>query len=283
MARFTKLRASISKRHVPPQSVDVHFAEQHAALQAKYECDAVFTDSGDTYTLHIHRHNKLRMAPNLVQEALSDRYDPPEQFKHVTGMVIKKSGDIRTHGGARTGVAVKARGVNSAKKNDHHEDFELVPIGQEEYTPDTDSVASALSRGEFYETIRCFGAYLQMASFKNHNFSCSDRRAQSKYFPDGAQCWITESKTTVCRAVCMAWVTRLTEIVDGNNGLELDQEAVRGFLSQKDDYLEGATSDLPMVAFREKRCIEAVSETAKSLRDVHALNIGKKVRLVICV
>lgn len=223
MARFTKLRVSISKRHVPLESVDTHFAEQHAALQSKYECDTVFTDTGDTYTLHIHRHNKLRMAPNAVQQVLSDRYDPPEQFKNVTGVVMKKSGDIRTHGGARRGVAVKAGGGNSAKNNDRHEDFELAAIGHEEYTPDTDSIASALSMRDFYQTIQCFGVYLQMASFGNHNFSCSDGRAQAKYLPDGAQCWMTTSKKTVCRAVCMAWVTKLTEIVDGNNDLELDR------------------------------------------------------------
>lgn len=35
--------------------------------------------------------------------------------------------------------------------------------------------------------------------------------------------------------------------------------------------------------FLEKRCVEAVSETAKSLRDVHAPNVGKNVRLVIRV
>lgn len=135
MARFTKLRASISKGHIPLESVDAHFAEQHAALQSKYECDTVFTDTGDMYTLHIHRRNKLRMAPKEVQGVLSDRYDPPEQFKKVTGVVMKKSGHIRSHGGARRGLAVTAGGGNSAK-NDRYEDFELVAIGHEEYTPD---------------------------------------------------------------------------------------------------------------------------------------------------
>lgn len=77
----------------------------------------------------------------------------------------------------------------------------------------------------------------------------------------------------------MAWVTKLTEIVDRNNGLELDQEAVTEFRLQKEEYLEGVASDLRTVALREKRCVEAVSETAKSLRDVHAQNVGKKVML----
>lgn len=114
MARSTKLRASISKRHVPLESVDTHFAEQHAALQSKSECDTVFTDTGDTYALHIHRHNKLRMTPSAVQPVLLDTYDAPEQFTSVTGVIMKKSGDVRTHGGARRGVALKAGGGSSA-------------------------------------------------------------------------------------------------------------------------------------------------------------------------
>lgn len=283
MARFTKLQASINKIHVPLESVDTHFAEQHASLQAKYECDTVFTDTGDTYTLHIHRHDKLRMTPSAVQRALSDRYDPPEQFKNVTGVVMKKSGDVRTHGGARKGVLVRTGGGSSDKKNDRYEDFELVAIGQEEYKPDTNSIASALSMDNFYQTIECFGGYLQMASFGNHNFSCSNGRAHAKYLPDGAPCWLTTSKKTVCRAVCMAWVTKLTEIVDGNNGLELDQEAVTEFKFKRGEYLEGVASDSRVVALGEKRCVEAVSETAKSLRDVHAQDVGKKVRLIIRV
>lgn len=32
----------------------------------------------------------------------------------------------------------------------------------------------------------------------------------------------------------MAWVMKLTEIVDGNNGLELDQEAVAEFPLKKE-------------------------------------------------
>lgn len=166
------------------------------------------------------------MAPNAVQHILSDRYDPPEQFKNVTGFVMKKIGDIPSHGGARRGVIVKVGGGSAAWKNDGYDDFELSAIGHEEYTPDTQSIASALSRGELVETIRCFGVYLQLASFGNHNFICSDGRPRARYLPDGAECWITESKKRVCRAVCVAWVTKLTEIVDENSGLYLNQEAV---------------------------------------------------------
>lgn len=281
MTRYTKLRASISKGYIPLDSVDAHFAEENVALQSKYECDTVFTDTGDTYTLHIHRRDKMRMAPNAVQQVLSDRYDPPEQFKNVTGVVMKKSGHIRSHGGARRGLAVTAGGVNSAK-NDRYEDFELVAIGHEEYTPDADSFASALSMGNFYRTIECFGVCLIMDSFGNHNFSCSDGRAQAKYLPDGALCWVTKSKNTVCRAVFMAWVTKLTEVVDGNHGLELDQETVSEFLLKKEAYLEGVANGDRMVALREKRCVEAVSGTAKSRRDSYAQNYGKGVRLIIC-
>lgn len=172
---------------------------------------------------------------------------------------------------------------SSARKDDRHEDFELAAIGHEEYTPDTNSTASASSMENFYLKMECFGVYLQMASFGNHNFGSSEGRAYAKYLPDGAPCWMTTSKKTVCRAVFMAWVTKLAEIIDGNNGLELDKEDVEEFGLNKDEYMEVVASESKKVALCEKRCVEAVSETAKSHRDVYAQNVGKKVWLVIRV
>ena len=77
----------------------------------------------------------------------------------------------------------------------------------------------------------------------------------------------------------MTCVTELTEIVCGNNDdleLLIDQEAVTEFRTPKEEFLEDAASDLQS-GFLRKRCVGAVSETANSLRDVHAQNVGIKV------
>lgn len=78
----------------------------------------------------------------------------------------------------------------------------------------------------------------------------------------------------------MNWVKKLSEMI---NEAELDEEAVKEFQLQKEEYLENTANDCREVAMREKRVVEAVSVTEKSFRDVHEQSCGEKVRLVVCV
>lgn len=168
--RATKLRASVSKSHVSVDDIESHVGEQHAALHAAYgSCAMAFTETDDKYILHIQRHKKLRMTPGVVQRVLSDKYGPLEPFTRMKGATLAEIGKFSKHGGARRGVTAKMGG-GDCKKDARYEEFTLSAIGQEQYTMDTTNIASALSRGDFYETIKCFGGFLQIATIENHTF-----------------------------------------------------------------------------------------------------------------
>lgn len=287
-ARGTKFRASISKSHIAVDGIGGHFDEQRTALQSMYDCAMVLTETGDRYTLHVQRDNGKKMAVNMIQQALNDKYGPPEKYTRRTGVVVIASGKIRGHGGARRGVTSatgggNGGGGNNGKKSGRYDEVKLSAIGDEECTLDTislEELAAALSRGSFFETIKCFGFYLQHVTIGNHNFVCSPKERLAKYVPNGAPYFIAESKKTVCREVCNNWVKKITEMIDNNQG-QLDEEAVTNFRQQKQEYLELVPVDSREVSVREKQVVEAVSETAKHMRTMHEQDCGKKVKLVV--
>lgn len=72
-------------------------------------------------------------------------------------------------------------GGNDGKKSGRYDEVKLSAIGDEECTLDTislEELADALSRGSFFETIKCFGFYLQHVTIGNHNFVCKGRSRQ---------------------------------------------------------------------------------------------------------
>lgn len=178
--RATKLRASISKSHVASSNISSHFVEQRDALQSIYGCAMVFTETDAKYMLHVQRDNGRKLSSSVMQRELSDNYDPPTRYTHVTGDVLRKSGEIREHGGASRGVAVKA-GLGQCgggnKKDDRYVEFKLHKIGAEELDAITrEEVADALDGGFFYETIRSFGYHVQHATVSNHIFFLFSKR-----------------------------------------------------------------------------------------------------------
>lgn len=102
--RATKLRASISKSHVPIDGIDNHFVEQRDALQSIYACAIVLTQTEAKYVLHVQRDGGLKLSSRVMQRALSDNNDPPTRYTHMTGTVLRRYGEIREQGGAGKGV-----------------------------------------------------------------------------------------------------------------------------------------------------------------------------------
>lgn len=162
---------------------------------------------------------------------------------------------------------------------DGHDEFEICPIGEEDCTLDTislEKLGAALSRGSFFETVKCFGYYVQHVTISNHNFLVNQKESVSKYLTTGASYFMWHSKKKVCREVFSNWVQKFWEMVDENQS-KLDVEAVTVFREQKQDYLEGVADDSPSVARSEQLAVTAVSQTAKSMREQI---YGKKVKLV---
>ena len=227
--------------------------------------------------LHVQRDNGGKLSSSVMQQALSDNYDPPTRYTHVTGDVIRKSGEIREHGGASRGVTVKA-GLGQCgggkKKDDRYVEFNLHKIGAEELDAITrEEVADALVGGFFYETIRSFGYHVQHADVSNHKFSCFPRDGIAKYLPNGAPYFI-------CRVVFMNWVKKFAEMI-AEHEAGLEQEAVTKFRQQMQEYLEMVEYDSREVAMGEKGVVQSVSETAKSMRTEHEQSCGKKIKLVV--
>lgn len=77
----------------------------------------VLTEIGDKYTLHVQRDNGMKLAVSMIQRALNDKYGSPEKYTHRTGVVVKGSGNIRGHGGARSGVTWTTGGGDGDKKD----------------------------------------------------------------------------------------------------------------------------------------------------------------------
>lgn len=277
--RATKLRASVCKSQVA--DANSHFVEQRDALLSIYDCAMVFTETDAKYTLHVQRDNGRKLSSSVMQQALSDNYDPPTRYTHVTGDVLRKSGEIREHGGASRGVAVKAGRGCGKKKDDRYIEFKLREIGEEELEAITrEGVANALVGGFFYDTIRTFGHHVQHATVSNHNFSCFPRDGIAKYLPNGAPYFISAPKKEVCRVVFMNWVKKLAEMISEHEA-ELEQEPVTKFRQQMQDYMEMVEYDSHEVAAHEKKVVQSVSETAKSMRTEHEQSCGKKIKLVV--
>ena len=278
--RATKLRASICKSLLPStESVDTHISEQCTALQSAYPCSIVFTDTGESYTLFVQRHDRKKMTSSVIETVLDENYTPPEKYVHATGVVVKTIGEMRRHGGSRGGARITNDDGDAAWNDDRHDEFEIYPIGQEECTLDTislEKLAVALSRASFFDTVQCFGYYVQHATISNHNFLVNQKDSVSKYLTTGASYFVWQSKKTVCREVFSNWVHKFSEMVDENQS-ELDMEAVTVFREKKQEYLEGVAADSPSVARSEKLAVIAVSQTAKSKREQM---YGKNVVLV---
>lgn len=187
----------------------------------------------------------------------------------MVGVVVKQCGAFHSHGGARRAAAQKS----SAEK------FAIFAIGEENFTLSTESIASALHKGHFYEAVKRFGVYLQIDSIRNHNFVCNSRDATAKYFIAGHPCWMVETKQTVCREVFGNWVRKFAQEV--NNNRALDEEAVAFFHMQKEEYLELVEDESLEIQKREKKAVQMVSDVAKSCRKVHEQKSGNKIDLVL--
>ena len=276
MIRATKLRASICKSLLPSaESVDTHISEQCAALQSAYPCSILFTDTGESYTLHVQRNDRQKMTSSVMKRVLDENYTHPEKYVHATGVVVKTIGEMRCHGGSRGGARITKAGGSA----DGHDEIEICPIGAEDCTLDTislEKLGAALSRDSFFETVKCFGYYLQHVTISNHNFLVNQKESVSKYLTTGASYFVWQSKKTVCREVFSNWVRKFSEMVDENQS-KLDVEAVTEFREQKQAYLECVEDDSPSVARSEKLAVIAVSQTAKSMREQI---YGKRVKLV---
>jgi len=276
--RATKLRASICKSFLgEAESVDTHINEQCTALQSAYPCSIVFTDTGESYTVHVQRHDRKKMTSSVIERVLDENYTCPEKYVSPTGVVVKTLGEMRSHGGSRGGARIaKAAGGASRSAED---EFEICPIGEEDCTLDTmslENLREALSFPSFFDTVQRIGYSLQHASISNHNFMVNQKESQSKYLTTGAPYFMWISKKTVCREVFSNWVRKFSEMVDENES-ELDMQAVTIFREQKQVYLEGIADDSPSVARSEQAAVIAVSQTAKCKRDEM---YGRRIKLV---
>lgn len=281
--RSTKFRASISKSHIPIDEIGSHFDTQRQALQSVYdECSVCLTETDDAFTIHVQRGHSQKMSSTRVQAALDDNYGSPERYAQKTGVVIRQSGMLREHGGARIGMILgdASKGASkSGKKNDRYHEVKLCAIGGESCTLSLETLAKILSRGEFRDTIKCFGFHLQDVTLGNHNFSCNPKIALAKYLPTGAPYFISDYKNVVCRKVCGNWVERLGSLIDENQGA-LDESAVTNFRRQRQNYQDLVVTDSSAVDEYEKQIVQAVSEMAKTKRDLYEYNCGKKIRFV---
>lgn len=177
--RSTKFRASISKTHISIDGIGSHFDTQRQALQSMYgECSVWLTETDNAFMIHVQRGHSQKMTSTRVQAALDDNYGPPERYAQKTGVVIRQSGTHREHGGARVGMVLgdASNGASkSGKKNDRYHEVKLCAIGGEECTLSLEKLATILSRGEFRDTIKCFGFHLQDVTLGNHNFMCNSK------------------------------------------------------------------------------------------------------------
>lgn len=78
----------------------------------------------------------------------------------------------------------------------------------------------------------------------------------------------------------MNWVKKLAEMISEHEA-ELEQEPVTKFRQQMQDSMEMVEYDSHEVAVHEKKVVQSVSETAKSMRIEHEQSCGKKIKLVV--
>lgn len=198
--RATKLRASICKSFLRSvESVDTHINEQCAALQSAYPCSVVFTDTGESYTLHVQRHDRKKMTSSVIEKVLDESYTCPEKYVRPTGVVVKTIGEMRCHGGSRGGARITKAAGSAARSAD--DEFEICPIGEEDCTLNTISIeklGDALSISSFFDTVQRFGYHLQHVTISNHNFLVNQKEFVSKYLTTGASYFVWQSRKTVC-------------------------------------------------------------------------------------
>lgn len=143
------------------------------------------------------------MTSSVIEKVLDENYSSPEKYVHATGVVVKTIGEMRRQGGSRGGATITKDDGDAACNDDRHDEFEICPIGEEECTLDTislEKLEAALSRDAFFETVKCFGYYVQHVTISNHNFVVNQKESTSKYLTIGASYFMWQSKKPVFSA-----------------------------------------------------------------------------------